>query len=118
MFFQGCLEKIESWYSEQHFLFLIGGLAIAIVEFCVLLGIILSCTRLTKKSGKISVRTEEREIITIPAIQNVYQETGLPELPTEFRDTFAQPQNFHKNRHVTTFKPSSQQYQIPKSYLV
>ncbi|XP_011184645.1 tetraspanin-11 isoform X1 [Zeugodacus cucurbitae] len=40
-----CLKYLENWYYEQYTLFLGASIIIAIVEFCVLLSVIVNCTK-------------------------------------------------------------------------
>lgn len=45
----GCLDKISEWYHEHYGIFLGASLLLAIIEFAVLLGVILSCTRMQRR---------------------------------------------------------------------
>lgn len=118
---ESCLNKIDAWYREQHVLFLGGSLIVSIVEFCVLLAIILNCTRMPRKAScredQIELHSTHRNQRGIPSIENVY-ETDLGSIPTEIKEVYIQPPDLCKNRHNTTFKPKGNQYQISKSYLV
>lgn len=123
--FQGCLHKIEVWYREQYFLFLCAGLIVAVVEFCVLLSIILSCTKLPRKSASMSPeRLPPTAALMRPSGQigvrdNIYERdlpTPIP-VPT-IRETYLQPKEYTKARHEIPFNTGSHYYQISKSYLV
>lgn len=148
---QSCLDKIDFWYRQQYILFLGASLIIAIIEFCVLLSIILNCTKIAKKSHKckqnfnfeldtnindndnntrfnkssnnnpISIMNENIYETDLQhnnhnSIQNVSLQSDI--IPTEIREVYIQPQEYNKNKHNTTFKPSKNQYHISKSYLV
>ncbi|XP_041781616.1 CD151 antigen-like isoform X1 [Anopheles merus] len=123
----GCLHKIELWYREQYFLFLCAGLIVAVVEFCVLLSIILSCTKLPRKNHAAQMlRTNPLPHIPIPALpanrrvrDNIYEHelpTSIP-VPT-IRETYIQPKEYAKQRSDAAFNNNSHYYQISKSYLV
>uniref|UniRef100_A0A182JWN9 Tetraspanin n=1 Tax=Anopheles christyi TaxID=43041 RepID=A0A182JWN9_9DIPT len=123
----GCLHKIELWYREQYFLFLCAGLIVAVVEFCVLLSIILSCTKLPRKNHAAKMlRTNPLPHIPMPALpanrrvrDNIYEHelpTPIP-VPT-IRETYIQPKEYTKHRPDMAFNNNSHYYQISKSYLV
>ncbi|KAL9703454.1 hypothetical protein quinque_006972 [Culex quinquefasciatus] len=123
----GCLHKIEVWYREQYFLFLCAGLIVAVVEFCVLLSIILSCTKLPRKAATVGInpdRLQPPSSLPRPAGRtivrdNIYERdlpTPIP-VPT-IRESYIQPQEFTKSRHEIPFNTGSHYYQISKSYLV
>ncbi|XP_058458271.1 CD151 antigen-like isoform X3 [Malaya genurostris] len=120
----GCLHKIEIWYREQYFLFLCAGLIIAVVEFCVLLSIILSCTKLPRRAV---LRAPERISPTGGLVQprrhgvrdNIYERDPPVPVPVpSIRETYIQPKEFTKSRHENPFNTGSHYYQISKSYLV
>uniref|UniRef100_U5EX76 Putative tetraspanin n=1 Tax=Corethrella appendiculata TaxID=1370023 RepID=U5EX76_9DIPT len=127
-YLDGCLYKIDNWYREQYFLFLCAGLIIAIVEFCVLLSIILSCTKLPKIQAhvqkSVSTTSSFTRISANHKIQdNIYEcdlQTSTPTpipVPT-IRETYIQPKEYNKRRHETPFNANPHYYQISKSYLV
>lgn len=45
----GCLDALDEWYRAHYITFLAGSAIVAIVEFAVLLSIILSCTRTSRR---------------------------------------------------------------------
>lgn len=127
-----CLHQLDIWYREQYILFLGGSSVIAIVEFCVLLSIVLSCTKIASRNQRtqrfVELKTRGKSNQTL--VENIYEPEA--EFPTMARRTmpstsaeletgrkiFVQPNELYKNRHNTTFKPSSS-YQIStRSYLV
>ncbi|ETN57759.1 tetraspanin [Anopheles darlingi] len=129
----GCLHKIEVWYREQYFLFLCAGLIVAVVEFCVLLSIILSCTKLPRKNHlpkPAPVRPHTLPPLPMAGLpshrrivrDNIYEHdlpTPIP-VPT-LRETYIQaPKEYAKHRQdiPTNFNANSHYYQISKSYLV
>lgn len=128
MCFQGCLEKIEYWYREHYIIFLGAGLVIAILEFFVLLGIILSCTKI--KQNKIQKQMESIKVLSNRerlrnelnqtlqrTAENIYQDDNVRATPT-FREIYVQPPDYLKQRHQTKFKGNGSNFQISKSYLV
>ncbi|XP_055625082.1 CD151 antigen [Toxorhynchites rutilus septentrionalis] len=123
----GCLHRIDIWYREQYFMFLCAGLMVAVIEFCVLLSIILSCTKLPRKSAIVDTRDRLQPgvaLVSHPSGRlsvrdNIYER----ELPTpvpvpSIRDTYIQPKEYTKSRHEIPFNTGSHYYQISKSYLV
>ncbi|XP_053670444.1 CD151 antigen [Anopheles nili] len=122
----GCLHKIELWYREQYFLFLCAGLIVAVVEFCVLLSIILSCTKLPRENRKAQLRANPLPSMPIPVIptnrrvrDNIYEQEFSPSFPIPtIRDTYIQPKEHAKQRQDMAFNNNSHYYQISKSYLV
>ncbi|XP_052861344.1 CD151 antigen [Anopheles cruzii] len=121
----GCLHKIEVWYREQYFLFLCAGLIVAVVEFCVLLSIILSCTKLPRKTP-LPVRANPLPAIPIPGLptnrrvlDNIYEHDLPTPIPvTTLRQSYIQPKEYTKHRQDLPFNSNTHYYQISKSYLV
>lgn len=117
-FTDSCLEHIDNWYREQYVLFLGASLIVAIVEFCVLLAIILNCTKIPKfrkiEEDHIELQARRKSQIII---DNIYQ-PDINVIPTELKEIYIQPPDLCKNKHNTTFKPIGNQYHISKSYLV
>ncbi|XP_055532357.1 CD151 antigen isoform X2 [Wyeomyia smithii] len=122
----GCLHKVEVWYREQYFLFLCAGLIVAVVEFCVLLSIILSCTKLPRKIGAMSPERipPSGALVRPPGRFGVRDNIYERDLPTPIpvptvRETYIQPtKDYTKPRHDNPFNTGSHYYQISKSYLV
>lgn len=142
----GCLDKLDEWYREHYVIFLGASLVVAIIEFCVLLSIILSCTKLPRRKLKnvqqrstgtsthtvSGAGTRRRPAPQVPHhIENIYMDSmasdhsilgsaigGLPS--GSIKEVYIQPTEVYKNKHTTTFKsPNSKyQYHISKSYLV
>lgn len=113
------------WYKEQYLIFLCAGLIIAIVEFCVLLSIILTCTRIPSKS------TRSNKTLHLDAVDKSSMNTSTPVYPAEdylpstciytvpdIRETYIQPPTFRTNKPPSSFKKKSNHYHISKSYLV
>ncbi|XP_037950773.1 tetraspanin-8-like [Teleopsis dalmanni] len=128
-----CLNYLDNWYREQYVVFLGASLIIAVIEFCVLLCIILNCTKITRKSVEVDsflemrTRTKSRQGL----VENVYEpefDMSTPRilaarpsqiLTEDFKEVYIQPRDLYKQRHNTTFKPSSSDYNLPtRSYLV
>ncbi|XP_055694107.1 tetraspanin-11 [Lutzomyia longipalpis] len=61
---ESCYDKIDLWYRQQYVIFLGAGMIVAIVEFCVLLSIILSCTKYARQrqKRKMSLRQIIRDV--------------------------------------------------------
>ncbi|XP_053966319.1 tetraspanin-11 [Anastrepha ludens] len=130
-----CLTYLDNWYREQYVLFLCASLIVAIVEFCVLLSIIVNCTKIgskhfmVEKSAELrNVRDKRRQTL----VENIYKKDM--ELRTvnatfggnedsifseDLKEIYIQPRNLYKQRHSTTFKPIASDCSSPKrSYLI
>jgi hypothetical protein len=128
--FQGCLNKIESWYREHYIILLYAGLLLALVEFFVLLSIVLNCTKikqnqLRQKISPIIMFTDEPcnsssrngSLQRHMATENIYQEEFISVTP-EVREIFVQPADLYKHKYPPT-KFKGNNYQLSsKSYLV
>lgn len=114
-------------------MFLAATLLLAVVEFCVLLSIILSCTRLQQhrdRAALVDRVTFEPKTSSIKrkncgaiAADNIYMdnEQNTNTFPTEeIKEVYVQPSELYRNKHSAPFKSSQSkyQYQISKSYLV
>lgn len=133
---KGCLNKIELWYRQQYVVFLGIILLLAITEFCILLTIILNCTKIsigteTKGSATTSVhrnRQHRQDRSAGISHENVYLENNRNSMNNrslspadDIRETYIQPPDLYNTNYSTTFKPttsSKYQYQISQSYLV
>lgn len=107
-----CYDHLSAWYRQHYLLFLGAGLAIAIVEFCVLVSIVFSCIRMTgkRKRKKVVYRTTGTTMqsnvlahyIKRPAPQpqqQPYQLQSQPQRPS--------PQSIGENVYVTTNNPNN-----------
>lgn len=124
---QGCLDKIDVWYRQQYVLFLGATLVVAVIEFCVLLSVIFSCTRLQQNEGRVKLATRHKPIVYTVAersTDNIYmdnaQNANTMSPCDEIKEVYVQPPDLYRHKYNTTFKPapSKYQYQISKSYLV
>lgn len=92
---------------------------LALLEFIVLLSIIFTCTKLSK--NRVRTKTlddlEVRQTHLQPIRNHLYQE-GMGSVMPEIREVFVQPQNLHKKKHPTSFKPHYNNYEVTRSYLV
>lgn len=115
---QGCADKVEQWYREQFLYFLSAGVALALLEFVVLLSIIYSCTKLSR--NRVRAKTiDEIEVQEQPqTIRNHLYHDGIGSVLPEIREVFIQPQSLHKKKHSTSFKPHYNNYEVSRSYLV
>uniref|UniRef100_A0A1A9Z0H7 Tetraspanin n=1 Tax=Glossina pallidipes TaxID=7398 RepID=A0A1A9Z0H7_GLOPL len=126
-----CLDYLDNWYREQFGTFLAGSLIVAVVEFCVLLSIILACTRVSSKQMKMNnflemrARAKSRQML----VENIYEPEvelracmngdsrsiihGVPsDLSEDFKEVYIQPRDLYKHRFNTTFKPISREYNV------
>ncbi|XP_032596996.1 uncharacterized protein LOC6568824 [Drosophila grimshawi] len=142
---ESCLEHLNGWYREQYGIFLAASLVLALVEFSVLLGIILTCTgiasrraRLDKTIPTLSQRGRRRPTAKSrqALVDNIYesevqlrhgsaqgsgagQDMSRHVSSEDFKELYVQPRDLYKQRHNTTFKPIASDYQTPtRSYLV
>lgn len=144
---ESCLEHLDAWYREQYSVFLVGSLVLALVEFSVLLGIILTCTGIASRRARIDSLPQSsgfsqkgRRRGTAKSrqalVDNIYESevqlrqgagTGSMCLGSasrhvsseDFKELYVQPRDLYKQRHNTTFKPIASDYQTPtRSYLV
>ncbi|XP_039957207.1 uncharacterized protein LOC120772576 isoform X2 [Bactrocera tryoni] len=112
-----CLKYIENWYNEQYTLFLQFSLIIAIVEFCILLSVIVNCTKIAKKSlkqEKLSKVKDTHVNKNQKLFENIYEQDlesravntaiGLNKncsLPKLFNEVYIKSSNLHKLSHTT-----------------
>lgn len=105
-----CYDHLSAWYRQHYLLFLGAGLAIAIVEFCVLVSIVFSCIRMTgkRKRKKVVYRTTGTTMqsnvlahyVKRPAPQpQHHQLQSQPQRPS--------PQSIGENVYVTTNNPNN-----------
>ncbi|ALC41121.1 Tsp68C [Drosophila busckii] len=132
-----CLSHLELWYREQYSIFLIASLVLALIEFSVLLGIILSCTGIASRRARlqsatpIKVRRQPTAKSRQMLVDNIYESevqlrgsnclhSNSRHVSSEdFKELYVQPRELYKQRHNTSFKPIASDYQTPtRSYLV
>ncbi|EDW77160.1 uncharacterized protein Dwil_GK22078 [Drosophila willistoni] len=141
-----CLPHLDGWYREQYGVFLAASLIMALVEFSVLLGIILSCTGLASQRARLAdgaagVPKRRRSPQKVKSRQALVENIYEPEVQLrtnngglmciggngasrhvsseDFKELYVQPRDLYKQRHNTTFKPIASDYQIPtRTYLV
>lgn len=106
-----CLKFLENWYHEQYILFLGASVIIAMVEFCVLLSVIVNCTKIATKSLKVEnlpkVKDADENTHQI-LFENIYKHNlearaanttiGLNKnrsLPVIFNEVYIKPRNVH-----------------------
>ncbi|XP_030383185.1 tetraspanin-12 [Scaptodrosophila lebanonensis] len=135
---ESCLPHLDGWYREQYSVFLGASLVMGLVEFCVLLAIILSCTGIATQRATLASdtqhlrkRAKSRQVL----VENLYEpEVELRDVGAgvrsmclgsrhvsseDFKELYVQPRDLYKQRHNTTFKPIASDYQTPmRSYLV
>ncbi|XP_034478740.1 uncharacterized protein LOC117784981 [Drosophila innubila] len=145
---ESCLDHLDAWYREQYGIFLAASLVLALVEFSVLLGIILTCTgiasrraRLDNSSQVVGFSQKGRRRGTAKSrqalVDNIYESevqlrgnnaqgggmclgaASRHVSSEDFKELYVQPRDLYKQRHNTTFKPNASDYQTPtRSYLV
>ncbi|XP_017105882.2 CD151 antigen [Drosophila bipectinata] len=81
-FTESCLPHLDDWYREHYSVFLGASLVLALVEFCVLLGIIMSCAGLASeravlKGCKEGLPDRKRRVKVVQSslalIENIYE---------------------------------------------
>ncbi|GAB0090175.1 Tetraspanin [Sergentomyia squamirostris] len=114
---ESCYDKIDLWYRQQYVIFLGAGMIVAIVEFCVLLSIILSCTKHARQrqKRKMSLRQIIREVDDVDLETECGQEViSMPDFTAHAQTTSARqsgrsltrprvppkPTNLHRVPHV------------------
>lgn len=143
---ESCLVHLDSWYREQYSIFLAASLVLALVEFSVLLGIILTCTGIASRKARLdsslssqAFSQKGRRRPTAKSrqalVDNIYesevqlrgqgagtclgQSSSRHVSSEDFKELYVQPRDLYKQRHNTTFKPIASDYQTPtRSYLV
>lgn len=130
------MDKIDVWYRQQYIVFLGATLIVALIEFCVLLTIILNCTKLDKimpvtvidyeqQSRRVThhSKTKDKALPNFPEnvqLENIQNSSNYAE-PNENREIYIQPMDSYRYSCNSSFRPSSKskyQYQVTKSYLV
>ncbi|XP_059622300.1 tetraspanin-11 [Phlebotomus argentipes] len=116
---ESCYDKIDLWYRQQYVIFLGAGMIVAIVEFCVLLSIILSCTKHARQrqKRKMSLRQIIREVDEADVEADVGQESismpdftsVAPPAPTRLSNrSLVRPKVPPKPTHVPQRQPEPQ----------
>ncbi|KAI8041841.1 CD82 antigen [Drosophila gunungcola] len=125
---ESCLPHLDNWYREQYGIFLGGSLVLALVEFCVLLSIIMSCTGLATQRARLkkpilevrAQKVKKRQTL----IENIYEpEVELRENSShsingiylgpasrhvsseDFKELYIKPRDLYKHHHIVTGKP-------------
>lgn len=132
---ESCLPHLDEWYRKQYSIFLAASLILAVVEFCVLLGIIMSCTGLASQRAKLKnvsqqMRTQKRRAISVKSretlIGNLYEpevELNMNSIHSideiylgaarrhvsseDFKELGANPKDLYNQHHIMTRKPIS-----------
>ncbi|XP_045763824.1 tetraspanin-17 [Maniola jurtina] len=92
----GCLTKLEDWYQQQYFIFMISLFVVAIFKLAILLSTVYSCIRLRKSRQEI--HTFMIKGLGNKANENIY-ERNLSSLHDEpITAKYIQPNNFYSPR--------------------
>ncbi|XP_020816011.1 uncharacterized protein LOC110190045 [Drosophila serrata] len=130
-----CLPPLNDWYRKQYSIFLGASLILAVVEFCVLLGIIMSCTGIASQRAKLKnltqkMRTQNRRGIAVKSretligniydpevelnantnhsIGEIYLESGRRHMRSEdFKELSINPKNLYNQQHIIARNPIS-----------
>ncbi|XP_039487553.1 uncharacterized protein LOC120449243 [Drosophila santomea] len=74
---ESCLPHLDNWYREQYSIFLGASLILALIEFCVLLAIIMSCTGLASQRALLRKPVQEVRTQKVKSrqtlIENIYE---------------------------------------------
>uniref|UniRef100_A0A1B0DGY6 Tetraspanin n=1 Tax=Phlebotomus papatasi TaxID=29031 RepID=A0A1B0DGY6_PHLPP len=114
---ESCYDKIDLWYRQQYVIFLGAGMIVAIVEFCVLLSIILSCTKHARQrqKRKMSLRQIIREVDEAEVSEGGQESISMPDFtgsspaaPTRLSNrSISKPRVPPKPTHVTQRVPET-----------
>lgn len=114
-----CFDHLSVWYRQHYLLFLCAGLAVAIVEFCVLVSIVFSCIRMTarRKRKKVVYRTTGTTMqsnvlahyVKRPAPQphQLQQQQQQHQMQQHSQLQRPSPQSIGENVYVTTNNPNN-----------
>ncbi|XP_034666606.1 tetraspanin-8 [Drosophila subobscura] len=143
---ESCLLHLDTWYREQYSVFLGASLLMALVEFCVLLAIIMSCTALASQRARtedIQNATDQKRqrrsaLSQRVLVENIYEPEvelransghsmngmclggpGRYVSSQDFSELFQRPSDPHTHRKNTSFEPISANFQTQgRNYLV
>ncbi|XP_069355247.1 tetraspanin-11 isoform X2 [Maniola hyperantus] len=92
----GCLTKLEDWYQQQYFIFMISLFVVAIFKLAILLSTVYSCIRLRKSRQEIN--TFMIKGLGRKANENIYERnmSSLHDEPITAK--YIQPNNFYSPR--------------------
>lgn len=109
-----CFDHLSAWYRQHYLVFLCAGLAIAIVEFCVLVSIIFSCIRMTAKHKpqKIIYRTTGTTMQSNVLAHYVKRPAPQPQPQLQSQSQRPSPQSIGENVYVTTNMNNNDHYTI------
>lgn len=105
-----CYDHLSAWYRQHYLVFLCAGLAVAIVEFCVLVSIVFSCIRMTakRKRKKVVYRTTGTTMQSNVLAHYVKRPAPQPQphqMPAPAQSQRPSPQSIGENVYVTTNNP-------------
>ncbi|XP_002138589.2 tetraspanin-8 [Drosophila pseudoobscura] len=143
---ESCLLHLDIWYREQYSVFLGASLLMAIVEFCVLLAIIMSCTGLASQRARLeniqNLTVQKRRRLTALShrglVENIYEPEvelrvnsghstngiclGGPSRHVsseDFTELYLKPSDLHTHRNNASFQPNSANFHAQtRNYLV
>ncbi|EDW41409.1 tetraspanin-15 [Drosophila sechellia] len=83
---ESCLPHLDNWYREQYSVFLAASLILAMIEFCVLLAIIMSCTGLASQRARLKKPVQEMRTQKVKSRQTLIENIYEPDV--ELRENF------------------------------
>ncbi|CAK1551707.1 unnamed protein product [Leptosia nina] len=85
----GCLMKLEDWYQQQYFMFMIALFVVAVFKLGILLSTVFSCIKLRKRrqEGNMFLNSDKRK-------ENIYERSTDEPITTKY----VQPNNFYSPR--------------------
>ncbi|KAH8379004.1 hypothetical protein KR009_002578 [Drosophila setifemur] len=132
-FTESCLPHLDGWYREHYSIFLGACLILALVEFCVLLGIIMSCAGLASQRAALKhsterTRSQKRGGNTVKSrqilIENIYEpeaelgSTNRQVNSANFNELFAKSRDLYKHRNINGQPTSIDRETQIRNYLV
>lgn len=119
-----CIDHLSTFYKQHYFIFLIGGLVVAIVEFIVLVSIVFSCIRMAsnRRRKKVMCRstgtTMQSNVLAHPVKRPAPQPLNQQPLNENVYVTNASNENaMHRNTDPVKI-PNAYSYHMSTSYLV
>lgn len=112
VWFQGCLPKVEEWYQQQYFVFMLALFVAAILKLGILLSTVFSCISIKKRRQSIksfSMKGLQRS-------ENIYDKklSGLHDEPITAK--YIQPNNFYsprvRNPRIFNTKPNEMVWEL------
>ncbi|XP_041447750.1 uncharacterized protein LOC111074462 [Drosophila obscura] len=143
---ESCLLHLDTWYREQYSIFLGASILMALVEFCVLLAIIMSCTGVASQKARLeniqNLTAQKRQRLTALSQRGLVNNIYKPEVELrvnsghdmngvclgglsrhvsseDFTEMYLKPSDPHTHKNNASFQPISANFQTQRmNYLV